>query len=293
MKFWFILLGGLWFMPTLQADSVVSYGQALTLGGVQGVTEFLPVSSSCHMLLANRLLFPNIPSDGASAIVRYIIWINLGTILVLLGYYRKDWLRIGRGLAGRDSDGLNLCIKLICSLLASCVAVCIFKPLASWLTIDQTSYPIMGCGLLLGGVAIFLMERFQKYSIRRPITLDTLARRQAILIGLCQAFALCPGVSRSLSTILAGIFVGLTLSEAIHFSFLLGCITASAQVAVSALSHFQQSLELVSLPALCGVLTAFVVGSCTIRFLFRLLQTKGLIPFGYYRIVLGCLLLFL
>lgn len=280
-------------MPALQADSVVSYEQALTLGGVQGITEFLPVSSSCHMLLTNRLLFPNAPSDGASLIVRYIIWINLGTILVLLRYYQKDWLRIGRGLVGRDTDGLNLCIKLLCSLLASCVAVCIVKPLVSWLKIDQTSYFIMGCGLLLGGIAIFIMERLQKRAIRRSITLDTLACRQAIFIGLCQAFALCPGVSRSLSTILAGIFVGLTLSEAIHFSFLLGCITASAQVAASALGHFQENLELISLPALCGVLIAFVVGSCTIRFLFRLLQTKGLIPFGYYRIALGCILLFL
>lgn len=249
--------------------------QALLLGLVEGLTEYLPVSSTGHLLVTQRLL--GIPaSEAANA---FAIAIQAGAIVAVLGLYRKRCLQIGAGLVGRDAAGLRLGIRVAIAFLPAAVMGLLFdKKIEEYLF---GFWPIVGAWAV-GGVLILVIAR------RLPKTgaeLDTLAIKGAVLVGCCQCVALWPGTSRSLATILGGLLAGLSLGAAVEFSFLLGLVTLGAATAYKALGHGREMIDAYGiLPVAAGFVAAWLAAVLSVKWMVKWLQSRGLSLFGYWRL---------
>lgn len=284
-KPWLFLLGWLT-LPSLPAQNVTSQ-QAVLLGVVQGVTEFLPVSSTGHMLLLNDICFKNFQLAGLND---YLVYINLGTLLALLLFYRPEIMQIGKGFCGCNKEGLHLGKTLILAFLpVACVGF----------LVDGLVQPYLykkiwiAVALVFGGCAIFWIETYRKTHLRTLANLYEIPLSASVIIGCFQVFALWPGVSRSLATLIGCIYVGMQLQTAINFCFLLGFLTTGVVTFYKILKGWAVPIQTIELSvAILGIATAFVVGMMTIHMFLRLLNCYGLKPFGYYRLLLGlCLLL--
>lgn len=249
--------------------------QALLLGLIEGLTEYLPVSSTGHLLVAQRLMGIE-SSEAANA---FAIAVQAGAIAAVLGLYRKRCLQIGAGLVGRDPAGLRLGIR---------VAVAFLPAAALGLAFDEAIerflfgfWPIVGAWAV-GGLLILAIARRLPQS---GTDLDTLAIKGAVLIGFAQCFALWPGTSRSLATILGGIAAGLSLGAAVEFSFLLGLVTLGAATAYKALGHGREMIEAYGvLPVAAGFVAAWVSAVVSVKWMVRWLQSRGLSVFGWWRL---------
>ena len=278
----------------LSADSdsaKIMTAQAVALGAIQGITEFLPVSSTGHMILANEKMFSVSQNGNAQkeAIDSYMVCIQLGTILTLLLFYRKQICRIFLGCLGKDRVGFKLGFNvgiafipagLIGFLLDGFIQAYFYNSL--WISI----------ALIAGG---FVILNLKKISRKRKAYRDIydLSLCSAWVIGLFQVIALWPGFSRSLATILGGIWIGFNLIQAIHFSFLLGLLTSTVAMLYKFLKHSDVLLQYIDgASAWLGIGTAFVLGMLTIKIFFKFLQKHDLTVFGYYRIFIGIILLF-
>lgn len=277
---------------SLFSEEKMSTAQAVTLGVVQGITEFLPISSTGHMIITNECIFHTHEkaTDVQNGIKNYMAYINVGTILTLLLFFRKDLRRILKGFCGNDSGGFQLGMNLCFAFIpAGILGFFTDKILDSFYTRTYVAL-----GLIVGGFLIFWIERVRKKSVGRYANIYELPFASAWVIGVFQCIALWPGFSRSLSTIMGGILVGFTLVQAIQFSFLLGLLTTSLATAYKFFKHgeaLQQAVD--GFTAWLGIVVAFLVGMSTIHGLFRFLQKNGLRVFGYYRILFGFLLLLL
>ena len=201
--------------------AAMSSGQAVTLGLVEGLTEYLPVSSTGHLYLTAELLGLNTPAKKEASDA-YVIAIQLGAILAVFWLYFGRIVQMLKGLGGRDEAGRTL---LINSLVAFCPAVVI--GLLCEASIKRYLFglkPIVAAWLI-GGLAILIVARRIKARGADGRTLEELGWRQALVIGLIQCIAMWPGVSRSLVTILGGVLVGLSVPAAVEFSFILGLAT--------------------------------------------------------------------
>ena len=264
--------------------------QTITLGVVQGITEFLPVSSTGHMILVNEVGFHSKEQSQRvqSALDNYMVCIQLGTILTLLLFYRRDVIRIFRGCLGRDRDGFNLGWNLGIAFIPAGVIGFLCDNI-----IQQYFYGKMCVvlALILGGFVILWLENFR--AKHRPMITDIydVSMKSAWIVGMFQVIALWPGFSRSLATIMGCLCVGMCLKSAIHFSFLLGLLTSSVATLYKFLKHGTEIFETMEgLAALGGVLVAFLVGMSTIHIFLWYLRTHGLKIFGYYRILIGVIL---
>ena len=252
--------------------------QALLLGLVEGLTEYLPVSSTGHLLVTQRLI-GIASSEAANA---FAIAIQAGAIVAVLGLYRKRCLQIGAGLLGRDKAGLQLGIR---------IAVAFVPAAALGLAFDEAIerflfgfWPIVGAWAV-GGLLILAIAR------RLPQTgsdIDTLSIKGAVLIGCAQCFALWPGTSRSLATILGGLAAGLSLGAAVEFSFLLGLVTLGAATGYKSLGHGREMIDAYGLlPIAAGFFAAWLSAVVSVKWLVRWLQNRGLSLFGWWRLVVA------
>ncbi len=248
---------------------------AIILGLVQGLTEFIPVSSSGHMILAAKLF--NIPSNFT-----FDVALNIGTLLALLLYYRVVLLDIWRRLV-RNRDW-QLVLKLA---VATLPAIVVGFALQSFIEDELQSAWIVVIMLLLVGGLMVLSGRHNKGK-----TIDRLPLSGALRIGLAQVVALIPGTSRSGVTVLAGEREGLTAVEAAKFSFLLAIPTISGALLKVVAGSEGRAFVADNLTAVVmGNIVSFVAGYMAVTFLIDLLGKKGLRPFGWYRIGLGALLI--
>ena len=206
--------------------------QALILGIVEGLTEYLPVSSTGHLLLAQRWM--GIPQDEAAN--AYAIAIQAGAIVAVLGLYRARVGQILRGLAGKDEDGRKLALAIVVAFVPAAVVGLLFDEKIEELLFGL---PPICLAWLVGGLAILAVSFWRR---RRGAEGDqgdellSLTLRGALLIGLIQCIAMWPGTSRSLVTIVGGLMVGLRMAAAVEFSFLLGLVTLGAATAYKAMS---------------------------------------------------------
>ena len=249
---------------------------AVILGIVEGITEVLPVSSTGHLLLAERAL--GIPrSDAADA---YAICIQSGAIVAVLGLYRARVRQMVRGLFGGDVAGRRLAIQLVVAFVPAAVLGLLFND-----TIDAALFglwPVVAAWAV-GGVAILLIGKRTGTRTLEEIDLHT-----ALLIGCAQALALWPGTSRSLATILGAVLLGVALPAAVEFSFLLGLITLGAATAYSGLKHGDAMLDAFGpLPLVVGFVAATVSAALAIRWLVGWLQTHGMGIFAGWRLGLA------
>lgn len=257
--------------------------QAIILGLVQGLTEFIPVSSSGHLLLIHHLL--GIESGGLS----FDVALHIGTLAALLLFFHKDILKLLRE-GKRGGPQRRLAILLAIATVPAVLA-------GLWLEdAAQTSFrsPVLVCVSL--GLMALVMLLAESVAIHRPVrSIEKISFKQGLLVGCAQAVAVIPGVSRSGSTITAGLFVGLDRVAATRFSFLMSIpITFGAIGAVlledQTLSQIKAEPDLFAI----GILTAFASGALAIRFLLRFVAKHTLRPFAYYRLavaIIGLILL--
>jgi undecaprenyl-diphosphatase len=269
--------------------------QAVILGIVEGLTEYLPISSTGHLLVTTDLLGMN---DTGSDIVRqttetdainaYLVCIQFGAILAILFVCAHRFKKILKGLFQRDVDGRRLLTNLVLALLPAVVIGLILEgPIKKFLF---GTYPVIAAWFG-GGVAILFISFYfknQKRDLHQGKEIEDMGPRVAIFIGLAQCLAMWPGVSRSLATILGGLFLGLSMQATVEFSFLLGAVTLTAATAYDVLKHGSDMLAVLEIRSMfLGLMFAFVAAVLSVKWMIHYLNKYGLEIFGYYRIVLA------
>jgi undecaprenyl-diphosphatase len=250
--------------------------KAIVIGAVEGFTEYLPVSSTGHLLVTQRLLGLG-EGDGKAAADTYAIAVQIGAILAVVVLYRRRLGQLVAGVAGRDPDGRGLLVGIVIAFVpAAAVGV-----IAGDTIKDELfgPWPVVAAWLA-GGVFLIWWNP-------RPgdLALTSFTARHAAIIGAAQILALWPGVSRSLVTIAAALAIGATMSAAIEFSFLLGLATLSAATLYDLAKDGQTILDDYGWRTpLLGALVAFVTAVIAVRWLVTFLRTRPLAIFGWYRI---------
>jgi undecaprenyl-diphosphatase len=260
----------------------MSWWQALILGLVEGLTEYLPVSSTGHLILFQRALGI---AEGEAANA-YAICIQAGAIVAVLGLYRERVASMFRGLAGRDTEGRRLLLCIIAGFLPAAV---IGLALNDWIEAQLRGlWPTVGAWFV-GGVAILAVRGMRKDREKGAgFGLAELTPRAALYIGLLQCVAMWPGTSRSLVTIVGGVLVGLRLTAAVEFSFLLGVVTLCAATCYAGLKSGSVMLEHYGpLSLAVGFVAAWLAAVISVRWMVRWLEGHGMAIFGWYRIALA------
>lgn len=256
--------------------------QALILGVVEGLTEYLPVSSTGHLVLAQRLL----GIGGGEAADAFAIVIQAGAIAAVLGLYRGRAAQVLRGLLGRDAEGRRLLANL---LVAFAPAVVLGLAFEKAIKARLFNLPAIAAAWLVGGLAILAASRWaRRGQDGTGLGVDELTARGALTVGLLQCVAMWPGTSRSLVTILGGLVAGLGVGAAVEFSFLLGVVTLSAATAHDLLKHGQALLAAYSPGSLlAGFVAAAGSAALAVAWMVGYLRRHGLALFGWYRVALS------
>ncbi|MEK7103959.1 MAG: undecaprenyl-diphosphate phosphatase [Patescibacteria group bacterium] len=247
--------------------------QAIILGVVEGITEFLPISSTGHLILANKLLGLT-QTDFAKT---FEIAIQGGAILSVVALYWKAFLN------------KEIIKRLFVAFLPTAIlGFLLYKIIKGYLLNSEV---IVLWALLLGGVALILLELFFKSKQKENLIDDTLniPFKKCFLIGCFQSLAMIPGVSRSGATIMGGLLSSISRKAIVEFSFLLAVptmIAASGYDLLKSGASFSVNQVWV---LLVGILVSFVVALLSIKFLIKFIQKNNFIPFGIYRIALAIL----
>ena len=282
----------------------MEWWQAAILGLVEGVTEYLPVSSTGHLIIASSLMGLDEGSLKRS-VDAFNIVIQGGAILAVLGLYRKRVMQMTLGMLGKDPAGLRLAIRLIIAFLPAAVLGVLLNDF-----IEESLFftgPVL-TALALGGVYMIVIDRVRMKKLRAKRDegnedegpdLDSMSLGSALIIGLIQCIAMWPGTSRSMMTITAGVMTGLKPRHAAEFSFLLGLPTLGGACVWKLRSNIVESQQH-DLPNMFQVFgaTTFIVGLAVatisavvaVRWLVGFLNKHGLEAFGWYRIALAIVL---
>jgi undecaprenyl-diphosphatase len=246
--------------------------EAIILGILQGLTEFLPVSSSAHLIITPWFF----KWDGIVNTLSFDVALHFGTLLALLIYFRKDWIEIIKGIPQKDA----MMWKLLAGTIPAGVVGVLFH---DWIEQNRSPY-VIAFTLCLVSVFMFMSEKNYKEDQRTG--LEGINYKNAIFIGIAQAFALIPGVSRSGITIIAGLTKGLKRADAARFSFLLGTPAVAGASLLEAKNLVgTENIELNIFIA--GIVIAAVTGYFAIKYLILFLQKFSLRPFAYYRFLLA------
>lgn len=254
---------------------------AFILGVVQGITEFLPISSSGHLLAFHEFL----RFDLANSLT-FDASLHLGTLLALLVYFWKDVVRLLRGFfrslrrwdVGRDDEQRQAWLVVVGALPAG--AVGFFAD--AWVEANVRNLWVVVCTLVIGALVFFWVERWAQ----RQQTQTTVSFATAWVVGVAQVVALIPGISRSGATIVAGLFRKLDRAASARYAFLISLpVVAGAGVfkATELAQARPTSTEVLQLGI--GIITSTIVGYVVIRFLLRYLQNHSLAVFGWYRLL--------
>lgn len=252
--------------------------KAIILGLVQGLTEFIPVSSSGHLLLVGQWL--HFSRSGLA----FDTVLDIGTLLALVLYFWRDFWSMAVDLI-QGGDKRRLAIYIVIATIPAVIVGVLIQQVAETALRSTT---LVAINLIWVGIVMLVVDR---WAVQRR-TLADMELSPAVLIGLAQALALVPGVSRSGATITAGRALGLDRVAATRFSFLLSApIITGATLKV--LIKGSTLHDIAGAPLLYGVaiLAAFVSGFAAIKFLIKYLSRHGLAPFAIYRIIIGILIL--
>ncbi|MGB6221227.1 undecaprenyl-diphosphate phosphatase [Haloferula sp.] len=274
--------------------------EAFILGIVEGLTEYLPVSSTGHLIVAQRFMGIGLEGKDKAAADCFAICIQAGAIMAVLGLY---WPRVKQmilGVLGKDSKGLQLAIALVAGFLPAAVIGILAN---DWIEARLFGLKPVVAAWLVGGVAILFVDRWMKKGGgSKGVELAEITVKMALVIGFAQCVAMLPGTSRSLMTILGGLLIGLRLSAAVEFSFLLGVVTLGAATAKKALWPIPDIGEKYDVwgggsllmwneyglvPMVVGVAAATVSAAIAVKWMVAYLNRKGLGVFGWYRIAAG------
>lgn len=249
----------------------MSYFHAIIIGIVQGITEFLPISSTGHMILTAELL----KIKSSAFLTSFEIIIQLGSILAVVFLYWKKLF-----------SGIEIWKKIIVAFLPSVIFGFIFYPFIKKMLEGNTT---VLWSLFLGGIILIIFELYHKEKAGDVDEIEKISYGQAVKIGLFQCIAMIPGISRSAATIVGGLTQGLKRQTIVEFSFLLAIPTMSAATGydllknASAFTFDQFGLLII------GFIVAFFVAILSIKFLLALVKKYTFVGFGVYRIVVALL----
>ncbi len=272
--------------------------QAIVLGIVEGITEYLPVSSTGHLILASGLMGLNDTPEGRQAVNAFNIVIQGGAILAVLGLYRQRVWQMVKGLLGKDPVGLRLAINIVVAFLPAAVLGLAFNDVIEEHLFTATVVLAM---LAIGGVYMIVLDKAiiaPRRKAEAGMSIEDLRPLQAFIVGLLQCVAMVPGTSRSMMTITGGVLVGLKPKDAAEFSFLLGLPTLGGACALTLFKDFTRDdgetsmVAVLGWPALIvGMVVSTLAAALAVKWLVGFLNTHGLAPFGWYRLVLTGVLL--
>jgi undecaprenyl-diphosphatase len=296
--------------------------QAMVLGLVEGITEYLPISSTGHLILASGMMGLDEPESRKSAVDAFNVVVQGGAILAVIGLYRATVVRMARGLLGKDRLGRSLLINVMVAFMPAAVMGLL---LDDWIEAHLFhAFPVV-LALFAGGVYMLWLERWRrrrndfaegsssqelnhrgganrfesKYEIAQEDSVLNVTLKQALTIGCLQVLAMWPGTSRSMMTITGGVLAGLKPRPAAEFSFLLGAFTLTAASGYKLAKNLYESHEtgapnlfqvLGVVPVLIGILVATISAFLAVKWLVHFLNRYGLALFGWYRIALALLL---
>ncbi len=258
---------------------VLSITEALLLGIVEGITEFLPISSTGHLLVVGHLIGFG-TGDASVAADTYSIAIQFGAILAVMYLYRIRMWSMARGVFGADNEGRQVLMRLVLAFLPAAFLGAVFGDALK----DKLFGPIpVAIAWCVGGVVLLLWKQ-QPGST----ALTNLSLRNAFIIGVAQGLALWPGVSRSLVTLIAALALGLSMSAALEFSFLLGLLTLSAATVLDLSKHGPELVDQFGLLApSVGLVSAFLTALVAVKWMVGYLSKNSLRVFGWYRLGAG------
>jgi undecaprenyl-diphosphatase len=302
-------------VPASTAAAELSVPDAIILGVIEGVTEFLPISSTGHLIIATRLLHleseaPLIGKDGQPlwykkpsekrpqgepltlklAADTYIVVIQAGAIAAVALLYWSQFMAMLRGLFGRDPAGLRLLINV---LIAFVPAAGIGFLARNWIDAHLFSVGVVIIAQVAGALLMFYAESWRKRRAQAPASapLSELTPVKAATIGAFQCVAMWPGTSRSMMTIVGGYFVGLDPKRSAEFSFLLGFVTLSAASLYKGLKSGSAMIQVFGWSnVILGAVVAAITAAICVRFLVHWLTRHGLAVFAWYRLALAAVL---
>jgi undecaprenyl-diphosphatase len=254
----------------------VLYLTAALLGILQGLTEFLPVSSTAHLLIAEQLVGFSDPGGA------FTVMIQLGSIFAVMWLYRVKIVNVVRGL-GTDPDARQFALMLIVAFIPAVVAGGLLSKFIK--SVLYESPRVFAFAFIAGGIVMLLVERF------RPapdiVSAEHTPVGRAFGIGLCQTLALIPGVSRSGSTIVGGMLMRLDRAAAAEFSFFLAMPTMAAAFVKSAWEVRHDLAPERGVEIAIGFVMAFIASVLVVRPFLRFVARSGFAPFAWYRILAG------
>ncbi len=251
----------------------MDYIQSIIIGIIEGFTEFLPISSTGHMIVAEHFLGVN-QSELTKA---FDVIIQFAAILAVMIIY-KDKITLKKK---------DLWIKLFIAFLPLAIVGFIFKDIIK----ELFNIKVVATMFILGGVAFLIVEFFYKESKAHTKNVEDVTLKQSLIIGFAQIFSLIPGTSRAGSTIIGGLLSGLDRKTSSEFSFLLAIPVMGAVSGYDLLKHYQEFVNVQWGVYLAGFITAFIVAFITIKLFLAFLSRFTFVPFGIYRIIFGIFLL--
>jgi undecaprenyl-diphosphatase len=269
-----------------EADSELSPSKAVVLGVVEGITEYLPVSSTGHLLVVQRLLGIGQTPETEDAADSYAIAIQAGAILAVLLLYFGRVRTMFDGLIGRNPAGRRILFAVAVSCAPAVVIALAFeRPIKEHLL---GVGPVMAAWLAGGVVILLVARRWSAHTGGSVIEEVTIG--QAAIIGFAQVLAMWPGTSRSLITILAALAVGMSLAAAVEYSFLLGLVTLGGATAYETIQNGDLMIEAYGwVDPLIGLVVSFFSAALAVKWLVGYLQKHSLAIFGWYRIGIAAL----
>lgn len=261
------------------------FGEAVALGMVEGLTEYLPISSTGHLLVTARIL--GLPNSGQAgdALKSYEIAIQGGAILAVLLLYRHRFATMIEGLTNRSQEGR----RLLLALAVASVPAAIFGLIGESIIKDVLFGvgPVVGAWAV-GGIVILVLVAGGVSDRPGGRPLESLSGRDALIIGGSQVVAMWPGTSRSMVTIVAGLLLGYSIVAAVEFSFLLGVVTLGAASAYSVVKDGTLMVDTFGLlTPLIGFVVAFFAAVVSVRWMVTYLERHTLAIFGWYRLAVA------
>jgi undecaprenyl-diphosphatase len=267
--------------------SLLTAGEAVVLGLVEGITEFLPISSTGHLLVASRIM--NLPESGSAgdALKSYEIAIQFGAILAVLLLYRQRVGVMVEGLRGRSEQGRQLLTAVAIAFVPAAIVGLVSEKLIKDVLFGVAPVVI---AWIVGGVAVLELSRRGFVGPRGGRGLVEITTRDAVVIGAAQVLALWPGTSRSLVTIVAALLLGMSMEAAVEFSFLLGFVTLGAATVYETAKDGKLMIDSfgIAIPVL-GLVVAFVAAAASIKWMVGYLRRHDLAIFGWYRLAVAAL----
>jgi undecaprenyl-diphosphatase len=253
---------------------------AALLGVIQGLTEFLPVSSTAHLLIGARLLRFDDPGGV------FTVMIQLGSIVAIMWLYRAKIVHVLRGLPA-DRDARHFILMIVVAFLPAAVAGALLSGFVK--RVLYTAPAVIAVSFVAGGVVMLIVERYRP----QPVVLnaDHTSLPRALGIGACQVLALIPGVSRSGATIVGAMLLGLDRPAAAEFSFFLAMPTLSAAFLHDLVDARHELGTHRGMEIAVGFVFAFIASAVVVKPFLALVRRAGFVPFAWYRIAAGLVLL--